>query len=216
MGSLNFPTIDALIAQFEGANTPGTLAQVNNNPGNLVYGSFAVGEGATGSNQGFAVFPSAAAGAEAEDALVSSLAAQGDTVGQLISTWAPGTAPGNTPQATANYQNYVANSLGVNPNTPVSQAEQNAQASPTASSQTALSRFGSWLTSGWPFNSGGSGGSGSGLLSGLTWITSPTRLGSLIIGILALIAAIYLFKPVQQAANTTIRIGRRAVTAIGS
>jgi hypothetical protein len=114
---LQFPGIDAAIAAFEGYNTQGTIAQRQNNPGNLVAGTFASTYGGTGSPGQIATFPTAAQGAAAEDALIQNYAEQGYSIQDLINTWAPATAPGNTPQSTQNYINFVANAAGVSPTT---------------------------------------------------------------------------------------------------
>ena len=129
MGSLNFPNLDSLIAQFEGYynESPDTPAFANNNPGNIGYGPFAVSQGATGSNNGFAVFPDAGTGFAATDALVSNYASQGANLQQLIEGvpggsqgWAPANAPGNSQQSSDNYVSFLGQQLGVNPSTPLS------------------------------------------------------------------------------------------------
>ncbi len=73
----------------------------------------------------FAIFPDAATGFAAANDLVAKYAAQGATVDSLINKWAPANAPGNTPQSTANYVDYVSKAMGVTPNTPVSATKSN-------------------------------------------------------------------------------------------
>lgn len=117
-----FPTIDQAIAQFEGFGTSAApTITAANNPGAIQAGPFATAQGATGSSGGFAVFPDVATGTAAEDALVSRYAGAGYTLSDLINAWSPPNAPGNSPEATQNYINFVANATGANPNTPVSQ-----------------------------------------------------------------------------------------------
>lgn len=212
--TLSFPAIDQAIANFEGFGTPGTLAQRNNNPGNLMYGSFATSHGASGAVASpggiLAVFPDATTGAAAEDALVSQYANQGYTIQGLINAWAPGTAPGNTPQSTQNYVNNVASIVGVPASTPLSQV---AGVSPTTgqinlpgvtqgSSPSLLSSILSGIT-------------GPSLTPGLPSLTGALgfswgRVGAFLIGIVAIIGALYLFKPTQEIIAAPVRAGTRA------
>jgi hypothetical protein len=87
--------------QTQEGYAPGTLAYVNNNPGNLVY---AGQPGATQGAGGFAAFPSYAAGMQALQNQITLDATRGtdvngtpiNTVGDLISSWAPASAGNNT------------------------------------------------------------------------------------------------------------------------
>jgi hypothetical protein len=81
---------------------PGSVAYTNNNPGNLVY----VGQpGATPGVGGFAAFSSYSAGLQALENQIQLDAVRGtdvngnpvNTMGDLISSWAPASAGNNTP-----------------------------------------------------------------------------------------------------------------------
>lgn len=188
---LQFPSLDSAIADFEGFNTPGTIAQRQNNPGDLGWGQFAIEHGATGlGDKGIAVFPDAQTGTAAEDALVNYYAGQGASIQDLISAWAPPTAPGNSPEATQNYIDYVTKKLGVSPSTPVSSLS-------GGSSQNA-SIGGDFLKSLIP--------GGMGLVPGFSW----GRIAAFLLGLLTIGAGLYLLKPVQNIVNQTIRTARQA------
>lgn len=121
MSSFAFPNIDAAIAQFEGFNQTGSIAQRQNNPGNIMYGPFAVAQGSTGpGTNNIAVFPTAKVGANATDALVTQKVATGASLTDLLNQWSPPTATGNTPAGTQNYIDYVAKQTGLNPLAPIS------------------------------------------------------------------------------------------------
>ena len=99
--SLSFPSVDQAIADFEGFTKVGSVSANANNPGDIVAGPFATAHGATGSittpsGTPIAVFPTADQGWSAEDALVSQYAAKGATLQDLITAWAPPSAPGNS------------------------------------------------------------------------------------------------------------------------
>jgi hypothetical protein len=95
------------------------LSVRNNNPGNLKF----VGQpGATPDARGFAVFQSPEAGAQAADRQLA-LYMQRDglnTVRGIVNKWSPVSDPGNAAGSTANYANYVARQLGINPDQPLS------------------------------------------------------------------------------------------------
>lgn len=61
----------------------------NNNPGNIMYGDFAVSMGAIGSDGRFAIFPDMEMGYKAADALMKSKSYQNLTIGDAIKKWAP-------------------------------------------------------------------------------------------------------------------------------
>ena len=66
--------VSSAIAQREGFNARGpkpNRGQRNHNPGNIEYGQFAKDHGATGSDGRFAIFPDAATGYKALDALLA-------------------------------------------------------------------------------------------------------------------------------------------------
>lgn len=118
--SVLFPNLDAALAQFEGFGIQGSVAQRQNNPGNIQSGSFACSFGGTCQPGSIAKFPNVAAGLSAEDALVAQYANSGASIQDLINAWSPPNAPGNSPQSTQNYTNFVASQLGVSPQTPLS------------------------------------------------------------------------------------------------
>lgn len=115
------------IARFEGFFSPGTVAQRNNNPGNLRSGP-----GQTGTDaHGYAIFPDPATGWAALNNQVSLNVSRGlslqtffggqrDASGQVI----PGGYAGYAPSADANnptsYANTVAGWLGIDPTVPLS------------------------------------------------------------------------------------------------
>jgi LAS superfamily LD-carboxypeptidase LdcB len=61
----------------------------NNNPGNIMYGDFAVSMGAIGTDGRFAIFPDMEMGYKAADALMKSKNYQNLTIGDAIKRWAP-------------------------------------------------------------------------------------------------------------------------------
>jgi hypothetical protein len=109
---LQYPTIDAAIQRLEGW-FPGSLSYQNQNPGNIVSGSFAAQFGGVPGAGGFAQFPDLESGQAAEDALVGVYASQGLTIGQLAAKWTGGGAP-------ASYAPYIATQAGADVNTPLS------------------------------------------------------------------------------------------------
>jgi hypothetical protein len=121
LGTINYPSIDAAIAQFEGSG-PGTLATRNNNPGNMVYSPWMAQFGCSpGGAGGFAQCPSADAGQQILDYRVSQLVDQGDSVSQLLNVWAGPQYPGNTVQSYNNYVSSVSAATGLDPNAPINQ-----------------------------------------------------------------------------------------------
>jgi hypothetical protein len=75
------------IATYEGFYSGNTLAQRNNNPGNIRFGSFASGLGAIPGDNGFAKFTSAAAGLEAIPRLLNSPGYRHLTLADAIRRW---------------------------------------------------------------------------------------------------------------------------------
>ena len=108
------------IAQYEGYNTPGTLAQRNNNPGNLRSGV-----GQSGTSGGYAVFPDASTGFAALENQIELNIARGLTLNQFFgggggyAGYAP-SADNNNPSA---YAAQVAAWLGIDANTPLNQID---------------------------------------------------------------------------------------------
>lgn len=193
-----FPSIDQAIGQFEGFGTPGTIATRQNNPGDLMYGPFAQSQGATGAGTGnIAIFPNSQTGFAAMDQLIQNYASQGYNIQDLIKTWAPANAPGNTPESTQNYINYVSNKTGVAPNAPVSSAAQN----PTSSCN--------WwdLPCMWRYTASPKGvstlaGKATGLPNLAGW--NFGRIVAIIVGVICIGGAIFLFKPETFLAGVTV------------
>lgn len=106
--------ISQAIAQMEGYNTPGTLAQRNNNPGNLRSGP-----GQIGTSGGFAVFPDAATGWAALNNQVQLNIDRGLTLNEFFAG-KPGVYAGYAPSGDANnpsaYAQFVASQTGLDPN----------------------------------------------------------------------------------------------------
>lgn len=103
-----------------GASSGGTGATRgirNNNPGNIRFGAFAKAHGATGADdKGFAIFPTMAAGEAAGQALLASYKSGGyNTIGKMISRWAP-----SNENDTAAYIRAVSKSTGIDPNATLS------------------------------------------------------------------------------------------------
>src|SRR5574337_432171 len=86
----------------------GTIAWRNNNPGNLVCGSFSKSHGAVGCNNGKAVFPDTEAGRKAQTALLKTPKYQNSTIEETIKAYAP---PKENP--TEKYIQYVTNKTGM-------------------------------------------------------------------------------------------------------
>jgi hypothetical protein len=100
-----------------GRRAGGSRAERNFNPGNIEDGDFARRQpGYVGGDGRFARFESEEAGAAAQTALLQSYGRRGfDTVEKIISRWSPQSDPTNPSGSTANYANYVAQRLGVDP-----------------------------------------------------------------------------------------------------
>lgn len=204
MGSspLQYPTLDSSIANLEGFGKPGTLATKDNNPGNLVAGPFSTAHGATGQNGDFAVFPDVATGLGAEDALIGRYDAAGYNIQDLIQKWAPPTAPGNSPEATQQYIDNLSKSIGVSPYTPIGAAEAGATTTPATKPDpnkiTAGDVLGAILN---PMVGGTNLAMKSEGLGGLSW----SRIAAFSLGLIFIAGGLYLFKPVQQVVNSTVK-----------
>lgn len=125
MGTLTDSLVQA-IERFEGFFTPGSLAQRNNNPGNLRSGPAQIG---TDSN-GFAIFPDVATG---EAALANQInlnigrglslnqffAGQRDATGNVVPGGYPGYAPAADQNNPAQYASTVAGWVGIDPTVPL-------------------------------------------------------------------------------------------------
>lgn len=119
MGDLT-SSLASSIAQFEGYNKPGSVAQRNNNPGNLRSGPGQIGT----DSLGFAIFPDAATGWAALDNQVNLNVARGLTLQQFFAG-EPGVYAGYAPSADSNnptqYANFVASQAGIPTDVPLNQ-----------------------------------------------------------------------------------------------
>lgn len=201
--SLNFPSIDSAIQQMEGYY-PGSLSYKNNNPGNLVSGDFASQYGGTPGAGGFAQFPSYSAGQQAQDALVTQYANKGYTLDQLINAWAPSSDGNNT----QNYQNFMAQQLGVSGSTPLIQLQ-------NTSASNASGGFGSSiLNAANPFS--GIGGQTvqenlqSIAQSGLSW----GRVATFVAGSILLVIGLFNLRPVQRVVTGVSRTAGKIASKI--
>jgi hypothetical protein len=107
------------IARFEGYNIAGSVAQRNNNPGNLRAGPGQIGTDANG----YAVFPDAATGYAALDNQIDLNISRGLTLNQFFAG-EPGVYAGYAPSGDSNnpsqYATTVAGWMGIDPNVPLS------------------------------------------------------------------------------------------------
>lgn len=195
MSAPAFPVLDSLIGQFEGFGKPGTPATLNNNPGNIIAGPFAESHGATGSAGNFAVFPDVTTGTAAEDALVQHYAGQNASISDLISSWAPPTAPGNSPQSTQDYINFISGKLGVPATTPLNALPKDATV-PTTNASVLSTVAGAVADYTNPLGTGMMG-----QITGLSW----DRIAAFLVGLIMVAGGLYLFKPVQETVNRTVR-----------
>ena len=108
------------IAQFEGFNTAGTVAQRNNNPGNLRSGP---GQTGTDAN-GYAIFPDVATGTAALDNQINLNISRGVTLQQFFAG-EPGVYAGYAPSTDNNnptaYANFVSTQTGIPQGVPLNQ-----------------------------------------------------------------------------------------------
>ena len=156
-----------------------------------MYGSFAQKYGAVGVDpQGFAIFPDATSGFVATDALVGHYAQKGFSITDLVNTWSPPNAPGNSDAINRNYVSTIAKRSGLDPNQPI--------ASQSAGSFLDSLNPLNWLN---PFSSDpfgyGKDSSGKG--------ASLSRTAAFVLGLILIAGGIYLFKPVQEIVQTTAR-----------
>ena len=118
MGNVSIDSIAQAIAQEEGYNRPGSIAQRNNNPGNLRSGV-----GQTGTSGGYATFASADDGWQALNHQIQVNINRGLTLNEFFGG-KPGVYSGYAPSADANdparYAAFVAQRTGADPNVPIS------------------------------------------------------------------------------------------------
>lgn len=109
-------SVAASISQMEGYNVAGSLAQRNNNPGNLRF----VGQaGAVQGQGGFAAFPTPEAGQQALLDQINLDASRGMTLTQFVNSYAP-----PSENDTSNYLNFVSSQTGIDPNSSLTSAFQ--------------------------------------------------------------------------------------------
>lgn len=194
------------IGTFEGFQVPGSLAQQNNNPGNLVYSPWESAYGGESNGAGgFASFPDASSGYAALQARLSQLESQGASISDVVNAWAGPQYPGNTQASADNYTNFLAQQTGLDPNTPLSQA---------LASQGSMSNFG--------FTSTPQSKSINSSLTSVNpikqlenWIISNAeRFSTGIIGLIAIAGAIYLFKPTQTVITKAASNVKEAASAL--
>ena len=105
--------LDAIKAKYSSSGK--SRPNRNNNPGNLEYGPFAIAHGAIGSDGRFAIFPDAATGIAAQQALLSTYKSQGnDTIAKIVSKYSPSKENGIA--NTLAYINDVARQTGIGAN----------------------------------------------------------------------------------------------------
>ena len=117
------------IAQMEGFNVAGSVAQRNNNPGNLTASPYA-----TGNVGGYSVFPDAQTGWDALYYQLNLYSGRGLTLQQMVGLYAPAgnttMTQGNNPNA---YLNFLTGQLGVGPDTSISALYEDSTTGPTVS-----------------------------------------------------------------------------------
>ena len=106
-------TLAQAIATFEGFNVSGSIAQRNNNPGNLRSSPYATGTDANG----YAIFSDAQTGWNALMYQLGLYSGRGMTIESMLSTYAP---PADNNNNNANYLNYLTQQTGVGPSTSLS------------------------------------------------------------------------------------------------
>jgi hypothetical protein len=119
------------IAQMEGFNTPGSIAQRNNNPGNLRSWPGA------GTASGYAAFGSITDGWNALYSQIETNIGRSLTMNEFFAG-KPGVYAGYSPSADGNqpaqYAAFVASAVGVDPNTPLNQSGSTAPPDPPRAS----------------------------------------------------------------------------------
>ena len=111
--------IASAIAQFEGFNTAGTVAQRNNNPGNLRSGPGQIGTDANG----YAIFPDVATGQAALANQINLNISRGLTLDQFFAGGGgyPGYAPSGDANNPAAYAAFVSQQTGIPESVPLNQ-----------------------------------------------------------------------------------------------
>jgi uncharacterized membrane protein YgcG len=107
---------DGPYVQYDGSvNVGGSVSWRDNNPGNIEAGSFANSHGAIGTDGRFAIFPDPGTGMQALVSLLSSGSYQELTMEQAMERYAP-----PDENDTDAYTSFIADTVGVDPSTPMS------------------------------------------------------------------------------------------------
>lgn len=119
------PLVSAIaiaIAQEEGFNTPGSIAQRNNNPGNLRSGP-----NQSGTASGYATYATVAAGWSDLYALIQKIIGYGVNLYQFFGggNGYPGYAPAADSNSPNTYAVFVGQQTGIDPNTPLNTVDPN-------------------------------------------------------------------------------------------
>jgi hypothetical protein len=122
------------IAQEEGFNVSGSIAQRNNNPGNLRSGP-----SQSGAASGYATYANVTAGWQDLYSLIQKIIGYGVNLYQFFGGGLgyPGYAPAADSNQPAAYANFVAAQTGIDPNVPLNSLDPNSFASTAATSNPA-------------------------------------------------------------------------------
>ncbi len=197
MGTLNFPVIDAAIANTEGYGVSGAIPTLANNPGDLAIGD--IGNGTLGN--GITIFPSSLAGLTALDNQVGMIAngtsqnySPNESINQIGQTYA------GAGQQGTNWSQNFAKFMGVNPNSTFGKLlgkTSNLFTSnglPSWASNT-QNNFAGKSASGNPFNLG--------------------RVAAFLIGIIAIAMGLFMLKSTQTIIETSGKVAKKVVELSG-
>src|SRR6202012_4584735 len=201
-------SLSQLISHLEGYGTPGLSITNGNNPGAMEYGSYAQSAGATGvSSNGTAIFPDEETGFQALQGKISQLLSQGYTTpASLVSAYTGTSTPNAANPNLTNYQQYVASGLGINPNDPI-------PTSGTASQPSSSSGTPSWLSS--AMSALGLSGNPSQPSTGIwSWLSDPTRIVTVVLGLGILIIGIFFLRPVQQGITEVVSTAKKGAALV--
>lgn len=154
------------IARFEGYNVAGSVAQRNNNPGNLRAGVGQVGTDAGG----YAVFATSADGWNALENQIGLNVNRGLTLDEFFAGKTgvyPGYAPSGDANNPTNYANTVAGWIGIDPTVPLEALEGSAAIAPSSAAAGAIDTAGLDLSSLIPGSSSGLSGTTLAAVAGL-------------------------------------------------
>lgn len=203
-------TLSDAIAQFESGGNPNSVSNQNNNPGNLVPGNLTASFGGTaGGVGGFAQFPTGYEGAMAEDQLVGNLVSNGDSIAQLVDTWA-GTAYGNSQASVDGYNQALSQATGLSATTPLNSA---AAANATGTSGTTGPSTSTSTST--PTQTSSTPSSWSSWFSAFSAYLNPENLVVGIIGFILLAGGILMLKTSQTVIQSAVRTGRRVASIAG-